>query len=488
MRHPSENQLSHRPSILSLIPLAPIVQAAPPAEALAQIQTLTSHPFTDISSDTRLACWTRSTHVFPAAFPRSISGSAVHQAVLPTYLRSLDRVAIARDIRARNMAGEMRTEVDKTVNEPQLFMTAARYVNPAFESDATGKHHSSDGEIPITLILTHANGFHKETWEPSLAHLILSPAGRKIKEIWSLDCVNQGDGAVLNRQNLGLNFDWADQARDLLQFVLSYLPDENVAGPSLPVVLPRLECPNPEFLQLDRSSPPNTDEPLYWRHRKLKLIGHSFGGCASMLAATSIPELFHDVILVDPAVRPKHDTEIATATRLAGSAVSRHDQWQNRTTAFSKFQKNPFFYGRWDPHVLNRYVEHALESSRSVKLKCNKLHEASVFTQCHNRVSESYYRFLNLLHEDRLNHRLDRSSRGSPLSHRFFVILANHMESIIPKEIASGFPSAVRMNCSGHLIVQETPVELAFLISERLTASNRPAYIEQELTYLLSKL
>ncbi|PLW09041.1 hypothetical protein PCANC_21618 [Puccinia coronata f. sp. avenae] len=491
MRYPPENQLSHRPSILSLIPLAPIVQAAPSAEALAQIQILPNQPFIDISSDTRLASWTRSIHVFPAAFPRSISGSAVHQAVLPTYPRSLDHMSIAKDLRARLSAAEVTTEMDyKNVDEPQLFIAAARYVNPALEFDATGKHHSSDAEKPITLILAHANGFHKETWEPSLAHLILSPAGRKIKEIWALDCVNQGDSAVLNRQNLGLNFDWGDQARDLLQFVLCYLPDDKSSGTSLPVVLPRLECPNPGFLQLDRSPPSNTNEPIDWRHRKLKLIGHSFGGCASLLAATSIPELFHDVILVDPTVRPKHDTEVALATRMAGSAVSRHDQWENRTVALMKFQKNSSFYGRWDPHVLTRYVEHALESSGPVTLKCHKLHEASVFTQAHNRASESYFRFLDLLHTDhRSKDSQERFSPGSPPpSHRFFLILANQRASVTPEETACVFPSAVRMNRPGHLIVQETPMELALLICERLTASKPPAHIERELTYILSKL
>ncbi|OAV99345.1 hypothetical protein PTTG_04579 [Puccinia triticina 1-1 BBBD Race 1] len=462
-----QSRLPHRPNVISLLPLAPTIQAAPPASTLAQIEKPANQPFIDISSDPKLACWTRSIHVFPAAYPRSIAGSAVYEAVPPTNPRSQDAARIAEDIRARNVNAERRveTELGAATNEPQLFIAAARYFN---HSVKTRQNNVSDGE-PITLVLSHANGFHKETWEPMLAHLLLSPGGRKIKEIWALDCANHGDSAILNLRTLGLNFDWADNARDLLNFVLSYLPDQNSSESSLPMVLPPLDCPCPQLFRLDKSPPLHSYGPVRWRHRRLGLLGHSLGGCASMLAATSIPELFAEVILVDPAVRPKHDEEIETAVGLATFAAARKNEWESRAVALEKFQKNTIYFGRWDPLVLKKYVEDALGSGQLVKLKCNKLHEASVFTQPHGRVSEAYSRFWNLFNEN-ITEKQTVSLGSDHLPFRFFLVLGNQAESIVPEEAVCKF-GFVRMNQSGHLIVQENPRELAALISKHLTKS-----------------
>ncbi|KAI9605492.1 hypothetical protein KEM48_002110 [Puccinia striiformis f. sp. tritici PST-130] len=473
-----KSRFSHRPDIISLLPLAPNVKAAPIAEVLSKIgKPIHNQPFDDICPDPRLACWNRSIHVFPAAYPRSVTGSAVREAVLPTYPHSQDRVTIAHDIRDRNAKATKRRELGQAIDEPQLFIAAARYFNTS-ESEKPETIRTGDEEEPITFILTHANGFHKETWEPMLAHLILSAGGRKIKEIWALDCVNQ--------------VDWADYARDLLNFVLSYLPDQSSSESGPPMVLPHLDCPNPPFLQLD-SSPCSTQcDAIRWRHRRLGLIGHSIGGCAAMLAATSIPELFHDVILIDPAIRPVHDEEIATAIRLASSAVTRKDQWENRIVALKKFQKNSNFYGRWNPQVLRRYIEYGLESDHPVKLKCNKLHEASVFTQPHNRVSEAYFRSLDLFYENIIPKK-QRFPFGNPHHHhppfRFLLILGNSTESIVPETTVENFGFAYRLNCSGHLIVQENPIELASSISEHLIESNSSSYYDEERpTHTLCKL
>lgn len=472
-----------RPSIdTRLLPLGATSQAAPSAEALARIEAGTCyHPFADISSDTRLARWARSIHVFPAARPRSIVASALHQPRLPDHPPSLNRSSIAQDIKARNRLAQRRSHQATPVDEPQLFTVAARYFIPAASrSDLiTGEAPpNNNGEPLITFILSHANGLHKETWEPFLAHLILSPGGRHIQEVWALDCVNHGDSALLNRETLGLNFDWADHARDLLSFVLSYLPDQDSTRSNLPTVLPGLGCVNGRLLELDGSAGPESRiAPKKWRGRRLGLIGHSFGGCASMLAAASIPWLFEEVILVDPVIRPTQNWRVKIA--FAGSAVARHSHWPDRTIALQKFEKNRGFFGRWDPLVLKRYVQYALveesNSSGPVTLKCNKLHEASVFTEPHDRSSGCYYRMMDMIQESPSAHPQEDTPGGPSLPFRLFVILGNRAESVVPEEaIVSGcckLRCVTRLDQAGHLIVQEAPVQLASLISNHLTQS-----------------
>ena|ERR1700691_1692948 len=65
-----------------------------------------------------------------------------------------------------------------------------------------------DGNDPnaVTLVVLHATGFHKETWEPSLEHIFdLAIRGDgivKIREVWAIECPNHGASAHLNESTL----------------------------------------------------------------------------------------------------------------------------------------------------------------------------------------------------------------------------------------------------------------------------------------------
>jgi hypothetical protein len=63
-----------------------------------------------------------------------------------------------------------------------------------------------DDPKALTLILLHATGFHKETWEPSLERifdLALQGDGTlKIREAWAIECPNHGVSAQLNESVL----------------------------------------------------------------------------------------------------------------------------------------------------------------------------------------------------------------------------------------------------------------------------------------------
>lgn len=83
-----------------------------------------------------------------------------------------------------------------------LLTTAKRYWHPQL---------FSDDPDALTLVFTHGTGFHKEQWEPTFEHLceLLERSGHpniKLREIWSIDCPNHGDAAILNEEELSWGY------------------------------------------------------------------------------------------------------------------------------------------------------------------------------------------------------------------------------------------------------------------------------------------
>jgi hypothetical protein len=71
---------------------------------------------------------------------------------------------------------------------------------------------------------------------------------------------------------------WSDHARDILNFILHFLP-EAVSPSALPTYLPRVP--------LEVSS---AREKRGFTNRKLVVVGHSFGGCAACVLSYHPPE------------------------------------------------------------------------------------------------------------------------------------------------------------------------------------------------------
>lgn len=72
----------------------------------------------------------------------------------------------------------------------------------------------------------------EQTWEATLADTIANwdaEVSGSIEDVFVLDMVNQGDSAILNEHTLGSTFEWSDNGRDILQFILSYLPEASAS-------------------------------------------------------------------------------------------------------------------------------------------------------------------------------------------------------------------------------------------------------------------
>ncbi|KAG2123134.1 hypothetical protein BD769DRAFT_1670214 [Suillus cothurnatus] len=139
----------------------------------------------------------------------------------------------------------------------------------------------------ITLFLVHGAGFPKEICETNLCYLLAACV--VIDEVWSWESVQHGDSALSNRQNLSGSFDWTDNARDIANFLIHYMPEE--VETSLPIQLHRVPASIGESrLKCSFSS------------RTLVVAGHSYGGCSVTLAALHFPAMFSSMILVDAAI------------------------------------------------------------------------------------------------------------------------------------------------------------------------------------------
>lgn len=324
--------------------------------------------------------FTLSTHVLPAAFPRSgpdvsypegcdedglvvpeVEGeaAAVKKARMETGLKV--RKALY-EINIKHWLGEL-----SGYSEKPLWVCVNRFVR---KSPVRGGQEK--GRKRVTLLLAHGNGFGKECWEPALVHMLLNGKDTDpiIEEIWSWEAVNHGDSALINGQSLSAFYDWLDNSRDIINFLIHYLPDAiGCPGDELPTHLPLI----PRQVSSARAESGLTN-------RTLVGIGHSFGGCTLTHAARFFPKLFSGLVLVDPVIFPPQIEPgmkwvdgwgaVDSLTALCDSAVTRRNGWKSKTEALQSFKKNPFF-ANWDPLSLELYVECQLweKESGETKLK-----------------------------------------------------------------------------------------------------------------------
>ncbi|TFK31945.1 Alpha/beta hydrolase family-domain-containing protein [Crucibulum laeve] len=401
------------------------------------------------------APYTLSTHIFPACYMRTTRHVPI-PAPPPENATKAERHRILQETRVylKDQRGSTVTDGYPCV----LWNVANRYVRKGLDGCSKG----------ITLFFAHANGFPKEIWEPAIGLLLSSRAGQIIDEVWSWESVQHGDAALLNEGNLSAIFDWSDNARDILNFLLFYLPTV-ASDTALPTHLQRL--PNEETEYRESNG---------FKNRTIVPVGHSYGGCTSALAAIIHPQLFSSIVLVDPVIiKPTDDINSMlhdphTSTLVLGS-LTRRETWSSREEALASFQKSPFFCS-WDPAVLRVYVEcgiHLIPSPSSssapstiAKLKTPGIQEAIVFSETHTEY-ETFQQMPTLDERIALHWvvpgKAGAGEFGPPggTGRRVWVRPKN--------------ASNVRIPGAGHLVAQERPASLAEDLAEFLLQRYAPA-------------
>ncbi|KAH9842574.1 Alpha/beta hydrolase family-domain-containing protein [Rhodofomes roseus] len=398
------------------------------------------------------------THLVPAALPRSSPDAALPDAPLPSADKdkrdatAIEAANLVISMRQRQWNGEL--PESNSIKPPWVCLN--RYVRREIIGN--------DARKGVTLLLLPANGFPKESWEPMISHLVeaqrQSDFQPLVDEVWAWEAVNHGDAFLVNKQDLGSIFDCRDNARDILQFMLHYMPEHSSTS-VLPTHLARLPDATARQRRLHGL-----------RKRMVVGVGHSLGGCSIARAAIDVPALFSSLILVEPAIVPHPCSGPVVDERAFPyivNALKRESIWPSRENARNVIRASTFFQ-TWDPEVFDNYVEYALYEDRdgAIKLKTPPVQEAlgfsDVLTMCEtwDLLDELDERVeLRFIVPGKQRQRsVHQWSKSRTLVHVLNVICREdgiREMTVWRRPMNSSniiFPSA------GHLIVQETPREL----------------------------
>ncbi|KAF9467147.1 Alpha/Beta hydrolase protein [Collybia nuda] len=380
--------------------------------------------------------YTLTTHLFPAAHLRTTQHVPVPAPPPETYTKT-ERQAFFD--KTRQQLRDLRVSTKPQAIPETLWNCINRYVR---------KDLCKQSSTGLTLFFAHANGFPKEIWEPTLYHLLHSNEEPLIDEVWTWESVQHGDACLVNAESLSGIFDWTDNTRDILNFLLHFLPSSS-AIPLLPT-------------HLQRVSPNETEDRKFrgFQHRTFVAVGHSYGGCTSTLAALTHPVLFSSLVLIDPViVKPKTNisVESAAAAQLVLGALMRRDSWPSQDEALQILSKSPFF-GAWDPDVLKIYIQCGTYPSTNskgepnIKLKMPGIQEAIVFSETHTE-----YEVFHRLPELNKRIKLKWIMPGRPGAGEFGPPGSTQERVWVRPENSSN----VRIPNAGHLIPQEEPKVLA---------------------------
>jgi pimeloyl-ACP methyl ester carboxylesterase len=164
--------------------------------------------------------------------------------------------------------------------------------------------------------------------------------------------------------------DWRDQARDILHFLLYYIPSA-VSSATLPIHLPRLS-----------DDVARTRTTHGWTERNLIGIGHSFGAIGTLFAALTHPTLFNSIVLVEAVLGPPVDPveTVKRLSRVVAPVAGRRSVWSSLEDARADLAVFPVFRGFHQKEV-DVYLENALyvRPDGKIALKQDPVQEALVF-------------------------------------------------------------------------------------------------------------
>ncbi|TDO97187.1 alpha/beta fold hydrolase [Marinomonas balearica] len=119
-------------------------------------------------------------------------------------------------------------------------------------------------------------------------------------------------------------------------------------------------------------------------------IGHSFGGCMTLLMSVQDPKQFEQLVLLDPALFPPRLIWLLRGVRMAGldhyvplakRTRKRRTQWDSYAQVKANFTGRGIFKG-WDDDCLDDYIRYSLscDDKGHYHLSCSTWMEAAIFS------------------------------------------------------------------------------------------------------------
>ncbi len=189
-------------------------------------------------------------------------------------------------------------------------------------------------------------------------------------------------------------------------------------------------------------------------------LGHSTGGALLVLAAVKRPELFHDLILLDPMVLSALKRNVLRLFRLVGFgdylgptrlALRRNSHYPSLEAARSRLRDKRLFR-EFHPACLEAFFEHAfVETKEGAELAFSKDVEVAIFRSTQAEIPTAAFSLRGLMVYGSRSHLLQ------PIDVRWWRRRLTGFE-ILPFE-------------GGHLFPLENPEEVARLVRRRLAAA-----------------
>lgn len=129
-------------------------------------------------------------------------------------------------------------------------------------------------------------------------------------------------------------------------------------------------------------------EPVY-------LVGHSFGGFVSLMAAAQAPGLVRGVLLLDSPILGgwrattlgvMKSAQLVGSVSPAATSIRRRNSWPSQAAALEHFRHKKAF-AHWDPQVLKDYIAHGThDEGRGAEKKRVLSFDRAVETAIYNTV------------------------------------------------------------------------------------------------------
>lgn len=200
--------------------------------------------------------------------------------------------------------------------EDAVLLHAKQYIPRPESRPSPRRDPTSPRDDGLTIICFHANGYHKELYEPLLDELLAQLHRHKVRvhSIWMPDQAYMGASRSLNAQILGNEPHWWDFSRDILCMVNSF----------------RAEM-----------------------RRPIVGLGHSMGADQAVAVSHYHPRVFEGLVLVDPSMT---DGWAKSIGKMIKFSLRKPHQYRSRHEAESSIATDPFLKD-WDKRVLQRYAQ-----------------------------------------------------------------------------------------------------------------------------------